>query len=75
MSAEDHVAVDIDLQKLRAQLTAFARKLAAERWYSSPSYETTVSDSIAEAVAKTKSDVGEALLEALGVTKDDEEGR
>lgn len=75
MSADDHVAVDIDLQKLKAQLVRFARSLAANQWYGSHTFEPDLDDKISEAVARAKSEIGEALLEALGVKKEDEEGR
>lgn len=58
------------MEELRQALTEFARSLASERWYSSPSYETTTRDEINEAVAHCKADIGERLLEALGVQKE-----
>jgi hypothetical protein len=53
------------LRQLRSRLETFARKLAAEQWHCSGSYETTVEDRIDGAIAKCKASIGEALLEAL----------
>lgn len=46
-----------------------ARKLAAEQWYGSCTYEPSTSDLVAEAKAQTKADIGRMLLEALGATE------
>lgn len=54
------------VEELHEALVGVARELAACQWYGSPSYETTTGDLIDAAVERTKAQIGESLLRALG---------
>jgi hypothetical protein len=54
---------------LQDRLEAFARMLAAEQWYESSTYESSIDDKIGRAIAECKASIGETLLEVLRVNQ------